>query len=95
MSLTNNDLTKISELMQSNLRDYQGRLVSYIDKRLTDFEKKIEVEINQLPTKEEFNSKTDKIIGNQVRDRQELDLLSSKVYDDIEPRVKALETTSK
>ena len=81
--------------MQSNLRDYQGRLVSYIDKRLTDFEKKIEVEINHLPTKEEFNSKTDKIIGNQVRDRQELDLLSSKVYDDIEPRVKALETTSK
>ena len=86
MSLTNNDLTKISELMQSNLRDYQGRLVSYIDKRLSDLEEKIEAKISHLPSKQEFFDRTNEILGNQVSDKQDLPAAPATVSVAFRPR---------
>jgi hypothetical protein len=53
--------------------------------------KQIEVRTKNLPTKEEFFSREDKIMGELKAIREEDAVLSSRVYDNHEPRIEKVE----
>jgi hypothetical protein len=53
--------------------------------------KQIEVRTKNLPTKEEFFSREDKIMGELKAIREEHAVLSSRVYDNHEPRIEKVE----
>lgn len=80
MSLTNDDLTKLANLVNSANNSLRTELKDYIDEKVAI-----------LPSKDDFFDRTDQILGNQVKDKEEIDLVSARVSDH-EQRLQALES---
>lgn len=81
MSLTNNDLKLIKEVMKITVDEE-------LDIKL---EEKFNEKLGFLPTKEEFFRMEDKIVGELKAMREEHTMLSHRVYEDHEPRIKNVE----
>ena len=79
MSLTNDDLTKIAKLINLS----KDEVKAYVDEKVAD-----------LPSKQDFFDRTDQILGNQVKDKEEIDLVNSRVSNH-EERIQALESDNK
>ncbi len=98
MALTKTDLKKITEIFQLSVskilgeltKDYQSRISEYLDFKFQKLEKDLTEKIDHLPTKDEFYDRTDKILGSQHKDRDEFEMVSSRVSDH-EDRIQALE----
>lgn len=77
MSLTTNDLKLIKEVMKITIDE--------------ELEEKVEEKLSFLPTREEFYAKMDEVMGEIKAMREEHTLLSSRVYEDHEPRIVKIE----
>ena len=77
MYLTQQDLDAIKDLIKITI-DEDETLVRKAD-------------LSYLPTKEEFFSKMDEVVGELKAMRDEHKLLSRRVYEDHEPRIQKIE----
>ena len=81
MSLTTNDIKLIKDVMKIT-----------IDEELdTKLDEKLDEKLGLLPTKEEFFNKTDKLMKELKDMREEHTMLSHRVYEDHESRIKKVE----
>lgn len=82
MPLTNDDLTKIANLVNSAKDDVKD----YVDKKFDE-------DLYTHPVLVKIQDMLDKILGNQIKDKQDLDLVNSRVGNH-EERLEALESNS-
>lgn len=81
MSLTTNDLKLIKEVMKVT-----------IDEELeVKLEEKFNEKLGTMLSKDDFYNKMDEVMGEIKAMREEHTLLSSRVYDNHEPRIKQVE----
>lgn len=81
MALTTNDLKLIKEVMKIT-----------IDEELEiKLEEKFNEKLGTILSKDEFYSKMDEVMGELKAMREEHTMLSGRVYDDHEPRIKKIE----
>lgn len=90
MSLTKNDKEAIQQIVKKEVSDNNTKLLGFINTTFAKQSDLIDVK-NQLSKIDVLMSKMDRLIGMFLKSQEESNLLSSKVYDDLEPRVKALE----
>lgn len=84
MALNEKDKNWILEAFSKMLALTEARLEKRTDGSLDE-------KLSNHPRLVKMYNMLDKVLGNQVKDKDELDIISSKVYDDLEPRVTALE----
>ena len=77
MKLTKKDLEAIRELIKITIDE--------------ELEEKLNEKLKYFPTKEDFFSKVDKIMGELQAIRESQTILTGKVYDDHEPRIVKIE----
>jgi hypothetical protein len=77
MALTNNDLRLIKNVMKITIDE--------------ELDIKFEEKLKYLPSREEFFSRTDEIMGELKAMREEHIMLSHRVYGDHEPRIEKIE----
>ncbi len=85
MTLTNNDFKNIRELFQEILNQTLNlELGQTLDNKLDE-------KIGHLPTKDEFYAENAKLMAklNEIEESQ--DILTHRVYENHEPRIKKLE----
>jgi len=79
MTLTKSDFEAFKELIKLTLQEEAETLLA------------TKKEIKHLPTKEEFYSRMDKIMGELKAIREEHAMLSGRVYENHEPRIRKIE----
>ncbi|KKQ98568.1 MAG: hypothetical protein UT24_C0009G0068 [Candidatus Woesebacteria bacterium GW2011_GWB1_39_12] len=77
MALTDKDLNAIKDLMKITIDE--------------ELEEKLNEKLKHFPSKEDFFSKMDEIMTELKTMREEQIVLTSKVYDDLEPRMEKVE----
>lgn len=77
MTLTNSDFKGIKEVVNEAIEENET-LVRKDD-------------IKHLPTKDEFYNKMDEVMGELTTVREEHSMISSRVYDNHEPRIEKVE----
>lgn len=83
MALTDKDLKAIKDVMEVT---FDERLDDAIENRIATKD-----DISHLPTKDEFYEKTDELIKELKDMREELKVVTNKVYSDHEPRISKVE----